>query len=322
MPFPAVRRRATGFRQDRRMDLPPVPSPTSSGHRQTPAPVVWVDGVLAPDGAATVAALDHGLTVGDGVFETCKVTDGRPFALTRHLARLARSAAGLGLPAPDPRRVREAVAAVLGVRPVAHGRLRITWTGGLGPLGSERLEGSTLVVAVADSAPWPAHDAPGRPPARAVTVPWARNERSATAGLKTTSYADNVVALREAHARGAHEALMANTRGELCEGTGSNVVVVPEGGRELVTPPLSSGCLAGITRALVLEWAAEDGLPVVERALPFEVLGSATSVLLTSSLRDVQPLDDVDGRPLRTDGLAARAAALFARRAAEDADPA
>ena len=89
-------------------------------------------------------------------------------------------------------------------------------------------------------------------------MPWVRNERSATAGLKTTSYAENVVALDRAHAEGGSEALFANTRGELCEGTGSNVVVVVDD--ELVTPPLSSGCLAGITRELLLEWAADEGL--------------------------------------------------------------
>ncbi|WP_445263123.1 aminotransferase class IV [Pseudokineococcus sp. 1T1Z-3] len=285
------------------------------------APVVWVDGELAaPGGRAVVDALDHGMTTGDGVFETCKVSGGVPFALTRHLARLARSCAGLGLPVPDGRRVREAVEEVLAERHLTRGRLRITWTGGPGPLGSERAGGSTLVVA-ASSAPPPAASP------RAVTVPWTRNERSAVAGLKTTSYAENVVALRHALGAGAGEALLANTRGELCEGTGSNVVVWLRGedGRpadRLVTPPLASGCLAGVTRDLLLGWAACDGLPLVEATVPFAALDGAVAVLLTSSLRDVQAQTTLDGRPLRVDGLAAEAAELFARRAAQDDDPA
>ena len=86
-------------------------------------------------------------------------------------------------------------------------------------------------------------------------VPWVRNERSAVAGLKTTSYAENVVALAYAKERGAIEAVFANTRGELCEGTGSNVFVVRDG--VVWTPPLDSGCLAGITRALAVEWCRE-----------------------------------------------------------------
>ncbi len=275
--------------------------------------MVWVDGRVRDPSTATVAALDHGMTVGDGVFETCKVTAAGPFALTRHLRRLARSSAGLGLAVPDDDEVRTAVADVLAALPMDFGRLRITWTGGPGPLGSERSgERGTLVVAASPSRPWA-----GAP--SAVSVPWTRNERGATAGLKTTSYAENVIALQYAHERGGTEALLANTRGELCEGTGSNVVVVL--GDELVTPPLDSGCLAGITRELMLEWCQAEGLPCHEKALPVDVLGDCSQVVLTSSTRDVQELAHVDGRPLETGGLAAEVADLFARRSADDLDP-
>ena len=275
--------------------------------------VVWVDGRLGDPSTATVSALDHGMTVGDGVFETCKVTAAGPFALTRHLRRLARSAAGLGLPAPDEEEVRHAVEAVVTALPMDFGRLRITWTGGPGPLGSERSGGrGTLVVAASPSKPWVT--AP-----TGVSVPWTRNERAATAGLKTTSYAENVVALQYARERGGTEALLANTRGELCEGTGSNVAVVV--GDELLTPPLDSGCLAGITRQLMLEWCASEGLPCREQTLTMDVLEECSQVVLTSSTRDVQPLGRVDERALDAGGLAAEVAALFARRSAEDVDP-
>lgn len=276
---------------------------------------VWVDGLLTDPAHARVPALDHGFTVGDGVFESCKVTGGQAFALTRHLRRLARSAAGLGLPAPDDELVRSAVREVLSARHVEHGRLRITWTGGPGPLGSDRGPSGrdgTLVVASVPTPPWPAHVA-------VTSVPWVRNERSATAGLKTTSYAENVVALQYAAARGAAEALFGNTRGELCEGTGSNVVVAVDG--VLATPPLDSGCLAGITRELLLEWAADEGLPIEERALPFTVLATAQEVLLLSSTRDVQVVDVVDDRPLRRGPLGAAAVDLFARRSLASSDP-
>ena len=282
----------------------PGPTPTT----------VWVDGALRDADRAVVRALDHGLTVGDGVFETCKVLDGVPFALTRHLRRLRASAEGLGLEAPPEQEVRRAVDAVLGAAPVSHGRLRITWTAGLGPLASDRLDGpGTLVVGASVTAPWP-------PGVSAVTVPWTRNERSATAGLKTTSYAENVVALRFARANGASEAIMANTRGELCEGTGTNVLVALDGA--LVTPPLDAGCLAGITRDLFLTWAREEGLPVHERSVPFGVLGQAEEVLLLSSTRDVQPVTTLDGRPLRHGDLGRAAVELFSRRSRQDVDPA
>ena len=298
------------------MPAPATSAPPSSG--SSPARPVWVDGALLEAGAARVDALDHGLVVGDGVFESCGVTGGRPFALTLHLRRLARSAAGLGLPAPDDAQVRGAVDAVVGALGADGERalLRITWTAGPGPLGSARApEGErrgTLVVAAVAQAPW----APGQ---RAVTVPWTRNERSAVAGLKTTSYAENVVALARARERGAGEALLANTRGEVCEGTGSNVLVAV--GDELLTPPLSSGCLAGTSRALLLHWAAQEGLPVREEVVPWAELDRAPEVLLTSSTRDVQPLAALDDRPLVTSELGHAAVELFARRRAEDDDP-
>jgi branched-chain amino acid aminotransferase len=273
---------------------------------------IWVNGGLHDAAAATVSVLDHGLTVGDGVFETVKATGGRTFALTRHLDRLTRSARGLGLPDPDLDEVRHACAAVLEACPVPLGRLRITYTGGLSPLGSDRGDaGPTLVVAVGETA--------RRPDTTAViTVPWTRNERSAVAGLKTTSYAENVVALARAHEQGASEALFGNTVGRLCEGTGSNVFVVLDG--ELHTPPVTSGCLAGITRALAVEWAGAR-----ETDLPLDVLDRADEVFLTSTLRDVQAVVRVDGRGLAAEPVpgpvTAKAMRIWDERAADDLDP-
>ncbi|MFE9563766.1 aminotransferase class IV [Streptomyces sp. NPDC006487] len=271
---------------------------------------IWLDGALRDADEAKVSVFDHGLTVGDGVFETLKAEGGTTFALTRHLERLTRSARGLGLPDPDLDEVRRACAAVLAANPLPLGRLRVTYTGGVSPLGSDRGEaGPTLIVALAG--------ATRRPDTTAVvTVPWVRNERSAVVGLKTTSYAENVVALAAAHREGASEALFANTVGRLCEGTGSNVFVVLDG--QLHTPPVTSGCLAGITRALVAEWCGAK-----ETDLPFEALEQAEEVFLTSSLRDVQAVVRIDGRELGSapGPVTAEAMRIFDARSAEDADP-
>ncbi|MFD3540770.1 aminotransferase class IV [Streptomyces sp. NPDC058662] len=271
---------------------------------------IWLDGALRDADSAQVSVFDHGLTVGDGVFETLKAQRGEAFALTRHLERLTRSARGLGLPDPDLDEVRRACAAVLEADPVPLGRLRVTYTGGRSPLGSERGDGRpTLIAAVAESARRPDTTA-------VVTVDWVRNERSAVAGLKTTSYAENVVALAAAHRAGASEALFANTVGRLCEGTGSNVFVVIDG--ELHTPPVASGCLAGITRALVVDWSGAK-----ETDLPFEALDEAQEVFLTSSLRDVQAVLRIDGRELGASPgpVTTEAMRTFAARAAADLDP-
>lgn len=274
-------------------------------------PQVWVDDRLVAAGDAHISVADHAFTVGDAVFETMKVKAGTPFALTRHLQRLVASAGGLGLGRPDDERLRAALAAVLAQPGLpATARVRITYGAGAAPMGSGRGDAPPrLVVTVAEATPWP-------PTTSVVTVPWVRNERSAVAGLKTTSYAENVVALEHAHARGAGEAIFANTRGELCEGTGSNIFVVLHGA--LCTPPLASGCLPGVTRDLVIAWSR-----AVERNLTMEELARADEVFLTSSTRDVQAVAKVDERALPdAPGPVTRAAAAdFARRSREDSDP-
>ena len=250
----------------------------------------WVNGELLDDpGRPAIAANDHGMVVGDGVFESIKVVHGQPFALTRHLQRLARSAQGMGLPEPDEAEVRRGVAAVLDAAPIGFGIVRITWTAGPGPLGSARGDGpATLAIA--------ATDVPARTDTTAViTVPWPRNERGALAGLKTTSYGENVVALAEARRHDATEAIFANTIGNLCEGTGSNVFYVVDG--ELRTPTLASGCLAGVSRALLLEWF---GAREVDE--PIGILTEAAEILLTSTTRDVQGVHRCDDRGLTAPG--------------------
>jgi branched-chain amino acid aminotransferase len=272
---------------------------------------VWMNGELFPDDDARVSVFDHGLVVGDGVFETIKVAQGMPFAMTRHLQRLRKSALGLGLPEPDLDQIRDGAMEVIansGTPPLA--RLRITFTGGKSPLGSERGNSpATAIVAMAEQ--------PG--PAAAVdvvTVPWPRNERGALSGLKTTSYGENVRALAYAAERGGSEAIFGNTVGQLCEGTGSNVFVVIGG--ELLTPPLSSGCLAGVTRALVVEWADAQ-----EKDLPLNALASAEEAFLSGTTRDVQPIRHVDGvaLPAAPGPVTRKAAEIFALRSAESPDP-
>jgi branched-chain amino acid aminotransferase len=270
----------------------------------------WMNGRLLddPEGPA-VTVQDHGLTVGDGVFEAVKVVDGRPFALTRHLRRLARSAAGMGLSDPDHDEVRRAVDAVLREQDLPLGRVRITFTGGVAPLGSGRGDSPpTLIVVAAPMRPAPGSTA-------VVTVPWPRNERGALTGLKTTSYAENVVALAHAHRHGATEAVFANLAGHLCEGTGSNVFYVVDG--ELRTPTLAAGCLAGISRELLLEW---HGAREVDE--PIEVLDRAEEIFLVSTTRDVQPVHRWNGRDLDVPGpVTAGCQKVWAEREAADVDP-
>lgn len=271
---------------------------------------VWLDGSLVDAEVACVSVFDHGLTVGDGVFETLKAYGGRPFAVRRHLARLAASAAGMGLAAPPDDVLRSALEAVVDANDLGDAALRITVTAGPGPMGSARGTGGPTVLVVPATLPaWP-------PSVEVAVVPWPRNERGPLVGLKTTSYGENVVALAWARERGASEAIFANLAGNLCEGTGSNVVL-GIGGR-LVTPPLSAGCLAGVTRALVVEACG-----AVEQDVPVSALAGADEAFLTSTTREVQPVSAVGGRalPACPGPLTSAAAAALAAVVASDLDP-
>jgi branched-chain amino acid aminotransferase len=156
----------------------------------------------------------------------------------------------------------------------------------------------------------------GAPSCDVVTFPWPRNERGALAGVKTISYAENVYALAYARQRGAGEAIFGNLAGNLCEGSATNVFVVV-GGR-LITPPLSAGCLAGVTRGLLIEWAGAE-----EEDLPLSALAEAGEAFLTGTSRDVQPIRLVDGfaLPAQPGPVTRKASDIFAERSAESPDP-
>lgn len=268
--------------------------------------LIWINDEVVDGADAVVSVHDHGLTVGDGVFEVIKAPGMVPFALEPHLRRLVTSAQKMALPLPDVAVLERAVMELLAAHEGPDAQVRITWTAGDGPQGSDRAESVPRLIASAG--PMRRRNA-----TEAIAVmPWVRNERGAMAGVKTTSYGENVVSLARAHEAGAGEAIFADTRGRLCEGTGSNVFVVVDG--HILTPTLDVGCLAGITRALVLEWS-----DAVEEDMPLDVLDTADEVFLTSTTRDVQAVTRIiraDGREreLPAGPVTKRAAATFAER--------
>ena len=234
---------------------------------------------------------DHGVIVGDGVFETLLVVRRdqgvAAFALRRHLERLRRSARVLRFECPySDDDLRAAIDQCLDAAPGA-GVVRITATSGGGPLGSGRSGARGSATVVAGNRP------PDYPPGTAVAImPFPRNERGAMAGVKTTSYAENVLALDMARERGASEAIFADTRGRVSEGTGSNIFW-SDGETDPHAAPLDTGCLAGVTRALLLE-----RLAIAETHLPVEQLPNVSEAFLTSSTRIVQSIARIDDKGL------------------------
>lgn len=252
---------------------------------------VWLNDELVDAQKATVSVFDHGFTVGDGAFETLKVVNTQPVALTRHIKRLVHSLNTIGIEFDKEDLLKKAINEVISANKSLGEimRMRITYTSGVGPLGSDRTKDNfTLVVAVSPESIWP-------DTALVITVSDPRNDKSILAGSKTTSYAQNAALLSVAKKQGAHEAIMPNTKGELCEGTGSNIFVVKDG--QVMTPPLSGGCLGGITRALVIKW-----FDVKEVDLPMSVLKDVDEAFLTSSTRDIQPISNIDDRVLNAPG--------------------
>lgn len=249
---------------------------------------VWLNGRLVPADEARVSVLDRGFLLGDALFETMRAYGGRVFRLAEHLERLARSAERIGLPLPGG--LADAVRQTLETNGLADAAVRLTVTRGPGTgLTPPDDPEPTVVIAVRP---------PSKPPA-AVRAKLARgrvNEQATTAGLKRPAYLDAVVEMAAARAAGCDDVLFLDTAGHLAEGAYSNLFVVARG--TLRTPPPTCGILPGITRAAVLEIAAEEGRDATEEALDPAVLDLAEEAFLTSSLREIVPLVSVDGRPV------------------------
>jgi|688.fasta_scaffold202314_2 branched-chain amino acid aminotransferase len=234
-----------------------------------------------------ISAMDHGFTVGDGVFETLKTVGAKTFLLDAHLNRLKRSAEILEITIPDLDTIKVAVFEVLAqdeIREIPMGRIRITVSSGVGELGSARGHGWSLVVIWSESHAWPES-------AKIIISDIARNERSPLSGAKTTSYAENALALNRAKKAGASEAVLLNLKGNVCEGTGSNIFIVKN--NVVITPPLSDGPLPGITRDAVIA-SIPASFRFSELSFTKQELLSADEVFLTSSTRDIQPVTKVN----------------------------
>jgi branched-chain amino acid aminotransferase len=271
--------------------------------------VVSIDGALRSPADAVVSVYDRGFLYGDAVFEVLRTYDGQPFALDEHLARLRRSAERvfIDVPVDDATLGRDITAALAAAGEGEH-YLRVVLTRGSGPLS---LDPSTathpLRVLLVEPVTPPAKELYARGIA-AITVAVRRTaDDTVAAGAKLANYLPNLLAMREARARGAQEALVLDARGHVVEGASSNVFVV-RGGR-VATPPESAGILPGITRAHLIAAARSLGIPLEERdLLPADLL-AADEVFVSSSIREVLSVVRVDDRPVGagTPGPVARA---------------
>ncbi len=274
---------------------------------------LWLNGKLVDEQDARISPFDRGLLLGDGVFETLRVYRGTPFAWRRLMERLQHSAEGMELQVPDINQLRKAADEVLKANELVEGRLRITITGGLGPPGLLHGPESTAMVTATAFTPWPET-------IETVISPWPSNERRATVGIKTIAYAEGVRALQYAKAHGATEAIVCNTRGEVCEAAAANVFIVQDD--VVKTPPLTSGCLNGVTRGLLLELCEANGIPHKESVISPAELLKAEEVSLTASTRQVNSVARVDETHFKAPGpISSRLQQLFHELVSKTLDP-
>lgn len=238
----------------------------------------------------TLPADDRGFLLGDGLFETLRINAGRPFRLHEHLDRLEAGAELLGIELPSGLEER-VLAFVAGERGDA--ALRITVARGrAGALSGEDAGPSTVALRLAAVGPR------GTSPARltAALEGWV-DERALTSGIKGIGYLERIVALRRARALGADEALLRNSRGDVVEGSASNVVAFTAAG-VVVSPGPRDGALPGITRSIVLAEARRMGLAVEERGVGVGEFAELHELLLTSSIREIAVVTHVGGEPV------------------------
>ena len=266
----------------------------------TGEPLCYVNGQLVPAGAGAVTALDRGLLLGDGLFETMRVLRGRILQWERHWGRLHGGAAAIGLALPwGQTELHAAVVQTLHANGLAQAVVRLTVT-----RGSTNARGllppadalPTLVIRATPFTPYPAHlyrDGMRVIVSRRVR----RNEHSPLSRIKSLCYLDNVIARQEAAEQGADEALLLNTQGNVACATTANVFSVQAG--RLYTPPAAAGALPGTLRALVCEDLAPSlGCELHGTQLSEPAVREADEVFLTNALMGIMPVRAIDDKPI------------------------
>jgi branched-chain amino acid aminotransferase len=260
---------------------------------------IYIDGKFYTEKTAKISVFDHGLLYGDGVFEGIRAYGGRIFKLEEHVARLFDSAKAIMLQVPmSPTALMKAVARTCAANGVRDGYVRLVVTRGVGNLGLNPFNcrrASVIIIAGRIELYPPALYRRGL---ELITVPTTRTPASAlNPAIKSLNYLNNVLAKIEAIRAGVLEAVMLNTQGNVAECTGDNLFLVRGG--QILTPPVSSGALAGITRKVVIQLAGEHlGVNVQEATLTRYDLFTADECFLTGTAAEIIAAVKVDGRPV------------------------
>ncbi len=253
-------------------------------------PLIFHNGRILPLAESHLSPGQVGLFTGWGVFTTLRIYEGFPFGFERHWARLTRDASRLRVPMPySLEQVRNAVIELARANRRPEGAARATFVRNRGGIWSEAAghPETDLVVFTKELSAWPAAN-------RLVLIQEGIFSISYYAGTKILSWVPHAAVLEKAQSEGFDEALLVNEKGELAECTAANIFLVREG--RVLTPPLASGCLPGITREVLLEIAPRAGVEIQERDLTPGDLNSASEVFISSTTREVAPVSAIDPR--------------------------
>lgn len=255
--------------------------------------LVWIDGQIKPAHEALLPVYDRGFLYGDGIFETLRTYNGHIHALEPHLDRLVLSAASIGMePKWSKAELDEILHQVIATAQFEESYLRLMITRGVGEFGlAPDLSDEQRLIVIARPLDKPPESF-WEEGVKAIIVTQTGHRRGAQA--KTSNYLPNLLALQRAREAGAHEAIRVNGQGQITEGSTSNVFVLRQ--KTLFTPDLAAGVLPGITRQMLVEVAAEQGLAIVEAPVPAIWMEDAEEIMLSSTLREVVSVVSLDGR--------------------------
>ncbi len=258
--------------------------------------IVFLNGKFLPEADALVPLNDRGFMLGDGIFETMRVANGQPFRMAQHLERMTRGAEFLKIKPPfTPKELQTLAGELIEKNNQPEGILRVTLTRGPGPRGYSPRNSEEPTVAMTLT-PLPPVNAEEPVQWSMVTSSFRIPASDALASFKTTSKLLNVVARAEAEEKGADEALLLNTNGEVAETAGGNIFWVYQD--RICTVPTGRGVLPGITRAVVLEICQTLGLETNKRVIKLEHLRNADGIFVTQSALGLVPVVALDGWPV------------------------
>jgi branched-chain amino acid aminotransferase len=257
-----------------------------------------MNGELMPVSEAKISVLDHGLLYGDGVFEGIRFYNRRPFKLEEHLERLALSARAIALEMPFTKlQLSNAIKELILAFHIADGYLRVVLTRGVGEMGLNPFGccHPNLFI-IADQLQMVSE----KVRRQGIRVVIASIRRLPLDGLdprvKSLNYLNHILARIEANNAKVDEAILLNQQGRVAEGSAENIFIVRNG--KLLTPPVTDGALAGITRQTVIDLAKTAAIPFNERPLAPYDLYTADECFLTGSGAELIPVKEVDGRPM------------------------